>query len=168
MMQGLQAALSQLQPPQWLVAELQNRVVLSLNHVLKQEPEAMRRLQTQSGKSAVLHLAPWSLHAQITPAGLFDVVLDPARQAQLTLRLQEHLPGLLWKALQGAKPQVHIEGDVELAGEMNWLIDHLRWDFEEDLSRLLGDGPAHTLGQGARAAAAALRQFVGGFGGPQS
>jgi ubiquinone biosynthesis protein UbiJ len=38
---------------------------------------------------------------------------------------------------------VRIEGDVQLAAEVNWLVDHVRWDMEEDLSRLMGDAPAH-------------------------
>ena len=49
--------------------------------------------------------------------------------------------------LRGDKPAVRIEGDVQLAAEVNWLADHVRWDMEEDLARIVGDVPAHTLGQ---------------------
>jgi ubiquinone biosynthesis protein UbiJ len=61
---------------------------------------------------------------------------------------------------RGDKPKVRIEGDVQLAAEVNWLIDHVRWDAEEDLARLIGDAPAHTLAQAAQQAMAALRSFV--------
>ena len=61
---------------------------------------------------------------------------------------------------RGDKPKVRIEGDVQLAAEINWLIDHVRWDAEEDLARLVGDAPAHTLAQAARKAMEALRSFV--------
>ena len=64
--------------------------------------------------------------------------------------------------LQGDKPAVRIVGDVQLAAEVNWLVDHVRWDIEEDLSRLLGDAPAHAAGQMARRMVQGLRQFVGG------
>jgi ubiquinone biosynthesis protein UbiJ len=47
-----------------------------------------------------------------------------------------------------------------LAAEVNWLIDHVRWDVEEDVSRILGDAPAHALVQAARSMAQALQQFV--------
>jgi len=47
-----------------------------------------------------------------------------------------------------------------LAAEVNWLIDHVRWDAEEDLARLIGDAPAHTLAQAARQTMGALRSFV--------
>jgi ubiquinone biosynthesis protein UbiJ len=49
---------------------------------------------------------------------------------------------------------------VQLAAEVNWLIDHVRWDPEEDLARLVGDASAHTLMQIAKDAVQALRSFV--------
>jgi ubiquinone biosynthesis protein UbiJ len=55
---------------------------------------------------------------------------------------------------------VRIEGDVQLAADINWLVDNLRWDVEDDLARVIGDGPAHTVGNVARSAAAALKGFV--------
>lgn len=66
--------------------------------------------------------------------------------------------------MQGGKPAVRIEGDVQLAAEVSWLIDHVRWDVEEDLARVLGDAPAHGLVQAVRAMAQAVQQFVGGAG----
>ena len=156
---SVQKMLGSLQPPAWLVQEGQNRIILSLNHVLQQEPQAMERLAAQSGKSVLIPLAPWSLHAQATPAGLLDLVLDE-RQPQLRVTVADNLAQLAGKAASGDKPSIHIEGDVALAADINWLIDHVRWDWEEDLSRFIGDAPAHTIGQGLRAAAGALRQFV--------
>jgi ubiquinone biosynthesis protein UbiJ len=73
----------------------------------------------------------------------------------------EETPLALAAALaRGDKPKVRIEGDVQLAAEINWLIDHVRWDAEEDLARLMGDAAAHTLAQVARHATNTLRAFV--------
>jgi ubiquinone biosynthesis accessory factor UbiJ len=47
--------------------------------------------------------------------------------------------------IKGEKPGVHIEGDVQLAAEVNWLIDHVRWDVEEDLSNCFGDAAANQM-----------------------
>jgi ubiquinone biosynthesis protein UbiJ len=41
-----------------------------------------------------------------------------------------------------------------------WLVDNVRWDVEEDLSRVVGDATAHTIGRFARSAAEAVRRFV--------
>jgi ubiquinone biosynthesis protein UbiJ len=61
---------------------------------------------------------------------------------------------------RGEKPGVHIEGDVQLAAEINWLIDHVRWDIEEDLASLLGDAAAHQLVSFGKQAVKAVQSFV--------
>jgi len=55
---------------------------------------------------------------------------------------------------------VHIAGDVQFAAEINWLVENVRWDIEEDIARLIGDAPAHTIGEAARRVLEAMRQFV--------
>jgi len=164
---SVQKMLTSLQPPAWLVQEGQNRIILSLNHVLQQEPQAMERLAKQAGKSALIEFAPWSLHVQATPAGLLDLVPD-AREPQLRIKINDTMPQLMGKIASGDKPAIHIEGDVALAADINWLIDHVRWDFEEDLAKLMGDSAAHTLAQGLRAAAGALRQFASALTGKKA
>lgn len=150
-----------LQPPAWVVEELQRRLVLALNHVLQQEPEAQARLRRQAGRLVGAHWRMFSVRLQATPAGLLD--LGPATAApDLTLTLAEESPwALAQAALRGDKPAVRIAGDVQLAAEVQWLVDHVRWDLEEDLARVVGDAPAHAAGQAARRMAQALRQFVG-------
>lgn len=156
-----------LQPPPWLVEEMQRRLVLLLNHVLQQEPEAMARLKRQSGRLVEAHWRHFSVRLQATPAGLLDI--GPAQQQpDLALTLAEESPwALAQAALRGEKPPIRIAGDVQLAAEVQWLVDHVRWDLEEDLARLIGDAPAHAMSEVARRMADAVRHFVGrGPGGP--
>lgn len=152
-----------LQPPAWAIEESQRRLVLLLNHVLQQEPEAQARLKRQAGRLIEAHWRGFHIRLQATPAGLLD--LAPAGSASdLTLTLTEDSPLLLARtALRGEKPPVRIAGDVQLAAEVQWLVDHVRWDLEEDLSRVIGDAPAHALGQAAHGMADALRRFAGGI-----
>ncbi|KAB7571604.1 hypothetical protein [Verminephrobacter eiseniae] len=148
-------------PPQWLVHEMQQRMVLFLNHVLMQEKQAMERLLRQKGRVARVQWRSGSLALLITPAGLFDLAPETAAP-DLRLELSEPSAlALAQGALRGDKPAIRIEGDVQLAADINWLADHVRWDPEEDLARVIGDMPAHMLAQLARRAAQALRQFVG-------
>jgi ubiquinone biosynthesis protein UbiJ len=157
-----------LQPPPWVVEEVQRRLVLTLNHVLLQEPEAQARLRRQAGRLVEARWRVFTVRLQATPAGLLDLGA-PAAQPDLTLTLSEDSPWSLARAaLRGDKPPVSIAGDVQLAAEVQWLVDHVRWDVEEDLSRLLGDAPAHALGQALRRMGQALRQFAGGPGAPPS
>ncbi len=157
---------SSLAPPAWVVQEVQHRMVLLLNHVLMQEPEAQARLLRQNGRVMVAQWRSFAVKLQATPAGLLDLASANAR-SDLTLTVTESSPfALLQAAVRGEKPAVSIEGDVQLAAEVNWLVEHVRWDLEEDLSRIVGDVPAHALGDGVRRMASALRQFVGaGAGG---
>ncbi len=150
-----------LQPPAWAVEEFHHRLVLLLNHVLMQEPAAMERLLPHQRSTALFQWRQFTLHLAVTPAGLLD--LAPSGTApDLTLTVSEESPvALAQAALRGARPGVRIEGDVQFAGDVQWLAEHVRWDIEEDLSRLLGDAPAHALGEAARTLAAALRRFVG-------
>ena len=149
------------QPPQWLVHEVQQRLVLFLNHILMQEKEAMDRLVRQKGRVARVQWRSYSLALVITPAGLFNVAPDTATP-DLRLEVTQTSPLTLAQGvLRGDKPAIRIEGDVQLAAEINWLVDHVRWDVEDDLARVIGDAPAHTVASVAGRAAHALRQFVG-------
>ena len=148
------------QPPGWVVAELQHRIVLLLNHVLMQEPEAMQRLARHQGQVMQVQWRTLSFKLQATPAGLLDLA-SPERAPDLTLTVTETSPvALAQGVLKGDKPAVRIAGDVQLAAEVSWLTEHVRWDLEEALARVIGDVPAHTLGQMASTAVAGLRQFV--------
>jgi ubiquinone biosynthesis protein UbiJ len=140
-----QQVLTRIPPPPWAVDEVQRRMVLLLNHVLMQEPAATERLARQKGRSSFA-VAP------------FSCPFASRRPACSTWRARGHArpepdlsdtspPTMAQALLRGDKPAVRIEGDVQLAAEVNWLVDHVRWDLEEDLARVIGDAPAHTLGR---------------------
>lgn len=164
----LQNLVESVQPPDWVVDETQNRVVLLLNHVLMQEPQAMDRLRRQKGKAARLVWGRFELTLQASPAGLLARQPFPVPSGEVPVRpdltvtlTQTALPALLATAARGEKPAVTIEGDVQLAAEVAWLADNVRWDLEEDLSRVLGDAPAHTLVKALSGARAAVQAFAG-------
>jgi len=148
-------------PPDWVVEETHRRIVLLVNHVLMQEPQAMERLLRQKGNVVLVQWRNFTFKVQITPAGLLDLA-DAHAAADLTLVMTEESPVSLAQTLmQGQKPPVRVEGDVQLAAEVNWLADHVRWDMEEDLSRIVGDAPAHMMAEAGRSFAKAIEQFVG-------
>ena len=147
-------------PPDWVVEEAHRRTVLLLNHVLMQEPQAMERLVRQKGQVILTQWRTFTFQVVVTPAGLLDLAA-PTGKPDLTIVIADESPLAIAQAvMQGEKPAVRIEGDVQLAADINWLIDHVRWDLEEDLSRVIGDAPAHGMTQAARTMAQALRDFV--------
>ena len=154
--------------------EALGRVTLLLNHVLSAEPEATRRLTTQVGRTigvqwrqwpAMLPPPPRAVWA-ISPAGLLDLdedlLLVPVgvgddQTLMVTLDGTE-LMGWIFSGMAG-RPPMDIRGDAALAAEVSWLAENLRWDIEDDLARVVGDGPARVLGQLGRG----LTQAVGAF-----
>jgi ubiquinone biosynthesis protein UbiJ len=161
----LERVVSGPQLPSWLVHEVQQRTVLFLNHVLMQEKAAMERLVRQKGRVARVQWRSFAMALTITPAGLLDLA-DAGAVPDLQLEVTDTSPlALAQAALRGDKPAIRIEGDVQLAADINWLVDNVQWDIEEDLARVIGDAPAHTVSQVARKAAQTLRQFVGARGG---
>ncbi len=156
----LESLANRLQPPTWVVEEVQQRLVLFLNHVLMQEKQAQDRLLRQKGRVVQIKMGLFVIDLVVTPAGLVDRAL-----ALSTPDLQLSVPmdspkTLVQSVLAGKPPPVTIDGDVQLAAELGWLAENLRWDVEEDLSRLIGDAPAHALAGAARRLLSGLQQFL--------
>jgi len=156
----LESVASRFQPPAWVVDEGQQRLVLFLNHVLLQEKQAQDRLLRQKGRVIHLRWGIFALDLVVTPAGLVDRA-SPAAQPDLLLSVVAESPLVVMQSVVAGKaPPVKIEGDVQLAAEVGWLAENLRWDAEEDLSRLIGDAPAHALADAGRRLLSGLKQFL--------
>ena len=149
------------QPPVWAVDEVQRRIVLLLNHILIQEKEATSRLTRQKGRVVHMQWRSFSVELIATPAGMLDRAPIGAKP-DLMLAVTEESPlALAQAALRGDKPAVRIEGDVQLAAEVNWLVDHVQWDYEDDLSKIVGDAYAHQVVRVGHWALDAIRRFAG-------
>ena len=146
------------------------RLVLLVNHVLSAEPMAGQRLRPHAGKCirlqlrdapALLSWLPSELTVVVTPAGLLDWHADATERADLVATVDASNPAqALAGAVSGRRPRVEVAGDAAFAADVSWLIDHLRWDVQDDLARVLGDGPAAQLMRVGTAAAAGLRDAV--------
>ena len=136
-----------------LAPALMDRLVMVVNHVLAAEPQAVARLLPHQGRVLRLELlqlprllpAPPPLAFKVTPAGLMAWCPDPV-DADLRVRLDAGNPAALaLQALGGQMPPVVIEGDANLAADVDWLLKTLRWDVADDLQRLFGPTVAHEL-----------------------
>jgi ubiquinone biosynthesis protein UbiJ len=147
------------------------RSTLWLNHVIAGETAALQRLRPHAGRRIRLLPAGWpsllpappELSFTITPAGLLEWSPTPAAAApdlELTMDASNPARSLL-EGLSGRRPTVGIVGDSALAADVSWLMDNLRWDAQDDLARLIGDGPAHALARLGGRLAAGLRQALG-------
>jgi ubiquinone biosynthesis protein UbiJ len=158
-----------------LAPALAERLTLLLNHVLAGEAVAAERLRPHAGRSVSLVLADWpallppppALAWRVTPAGLLEWCgLEGAQAPDLAVRIDASNPALLVaRALVGEPAPVQIDGDAQLAGDVNWLIQNLRWDLAADIERLFGPVIAQQLQQLGRALAAGLRAALKGAAG---
>jgi ubiquinone biosynthesis accessory factor UbiJ len=118
----------------------------AINHVLSSEPWATGELSKHSGKSILLKLPFGELCCEIAPTGLLHV-LKAAETPSLTLEVSAKALSDLAGSSGGLREQafkaVKITGDADLAQLIARLAGQLRWEYEEDLARLVGDAPAH-------------------------
>ncbi len=155
-----------------LAPALAERLTLVINHVLSAETVATQRLQAHAGRTLSLTLNQWpallppppALAWRITPAGLLEWCgAEGAPQPDLHVQIDASNPALLVaRAVAGTPPAVQIDGGAQLAGDVNWLLQNLRWDVVADLERLFGAGPALTLHRIGSTLAAALRTGLKG------
>jgi ubiquinone biosynthesis protein UbiJ len=153
-----------------LAPALAERLTLLLNHVLNSENVATERLTPHAGRTVALTLNGWpallprppALAWRVTPAGLLEWCGpegDPA--PDLAVQLDASNPALLMaRALAGEPANVQIDGDAQLAADVNWLMQNLRWDVAADLERLFGPVVAQPLSQLGQALAAGVRSTL--------
>ena len=145
-------------------------VLASLNHLLRQQAWARDKLRAHAGRTVRMvvtsPLGAVASDATIAPDGTLgplaadpavDPILDPLREPPgVTLTLEPSIDavfGFLRDGPRGLSSHLRVEGDVMLAAAVGEIAQHLRWEVEEDLSRVVGDRAAHQFGQAARAGA---------------
>jgi ubiquinone biosynthesis protein UbiJ len=151
------------------------RATLLVNHVLASEPVAQARLREHAGRCLQLQFEGWptllpplpNTAFRITPAGLVEwcgaeVPVGP----DLRVSIDASNPALLMvRSLVGERPHIEVAGDAVFATDVNWLFDNLRWDVQDDLARIVGEGPAREITRLGRAIAAAVRESARTLGG---
>jgi ubiquinone biosynthesis protein UbiJ len=123
----------------------------ALNHLLAAEPWARERLAPFAGETIELRGPPFpALRFVILPGGTLEAGGgEPALSVTLT-------PEALLSLGRGPEHfarSLEVDGNPRLASEVIALARHLRWDVEEDLSRLFGDVAAHRIAEAGRSLA---------------
>jgi ubiquinone biosynthesis protein UbiJ len=149
------------------------RFTLWLNHVIAGENAAMMRLRPHAGRFIRLQPTGWpsllpplpSLAFGVTPAGLLEWVRAAPGQPDLLLTFDASNPARVFvEGLAGQRPQVSVVGDAALATDINWLMENLRWDVQDDLARFIGPGPAHELARIGGRLGAGMRDALDALG----
>lgn len=118
----------------------------ALNHLLRQNTWAAEQLRPFAGKVVCISIPPLHNTLLLDGAGEFSTAA-PESVADATIHLS---PSAALRAMlqpEQASSLATLEGDMALASAVGKVLRGLRWDAEEDLSRLIGDIPAHHITQ---------------------
>jgi ubiquinone biosynthesis accessory factor UbiJ len=123
-----------------------------LNRLLAAEEWARQRLAPFAGEVVELRAPPLpTLRLRVLEGGSIE---SGGAEPGLTMTFKPELLVALARGEEHAMRVVDVQGNASLAAEILVLARHLRWDLEEDLSRVFGDVVAHRLAGTARAFAA--------------
>ena len=117
-----------------------------VNHVLGSEPWAAAELARHASKTILLQLPLGNLCFEIKSDGLLVSLPEidiPSLTLEISAKALSDLAGSSGSLREQAFKAVKITGDADLAQLLGRLAGQLRWEYEEDLARLVGDAPAN-------------------------
>jgi ubiquinone biosynthesis accessory factor UbiJ len=121
-----------------------------LNHLLRRESWARKRLQPYAGKTARFRLPPFpDLVLTVQATGELSPAMGDGVDAAVLIAAPGLLPGLL-SGDERAYREIGISGDRELAEELLRTGRNLNCDAEQELSHLMGDILAHRVVRSGR------------------
>lgn len=130
----------------------------AIDHLLAGEAWARAQLAPHVGRTLHVVVGPFTI--RLTVASEASVV----RAAQTAVAdTTVTLPAAaLARAMAGgpdaALRDLRVDGDADFAQAVSMLVRHLRWDVEEDLSKVVGDAASHRLVAAGRAASGEIRR----------
>lgn len=146
------------------------KLLLVINHVMSQNPEAVKRMKPYAGRTVVFESPIWSWPLTVTLAGLFEekttdstATSDSTALAKVDLRVKMKAAtpkAFMETLLKGKRPLVDIEGDADLAAAVAWLSQNLKWDYEKDLSAIIGDSPVPMAVEQLKAGVEVFRGYL--------
>jgi len=130
-----------------------------IQHLLAQNAWSAPLLQPYASQSVQLNFVLFKTTLVILEDGSLAVAGETAA-ADATITIP---PSLLLRLIakdEAARLQIRVDGDTHLATVLAKVLSHVRWDYEDDLSRLVGDVPANKIGEFARQTAGSAKDTV--------
>ncbi len=116
-------------------------VSLAVNHLLVRHPVAQTKVAQFEGQVLAIHVGPARLTFAVQGDGLVKAVSN-GTVVDTTISMDLTAVPVVMADPTLAMSKASIEGSMELAQCVGYLIKTLRWDPEDDLARIVGDEPA--------------------------
>lgn len=133
-----------------------------LNHLITQNQWARAHLLPFSGKTVSFDMSP--VHASLTvleDGGL--AIADEISNADASIYLSPSLALRLFAKDTDAMSKVRIEGDTDFAKTLANVLQNIKWDYEEDLSKVFGDISANKASTFAKESVQEAKEQVVNF-----
>lgn len=130
---------------------IRSTIPAAINHLLVREQWAREKLAKHAGKVAVFDAGVVSVRLKVAADGMVQAA-GAEEMPSVTIRAKLSDLPLIVQNREHAFSYVQIEGDADFANTVSQVSQSLRWEAEEDLSRLFGEAAAVRLVGGARAA----------------
>ncbi len=128
-------------------------IAATINHLLAQDAKARAQLSAHQGKVVCIDAGMIHVRLQANAAGFVDTVTaDVVPNVTLQINISD-IP-LILANRERAVSYVKIQGDADFANTISQLSQSLRWDAEDDLSRVVGDIAATKIVSGVQSTAA--------------
>ena len=128
-----------------------------LQHITNQNNWSRKHLIPFAGNVLQFNFVPIKVKFIILEDGSLGVPPDHAI-ADAIIHIPPSLAIRLMANDDSAKMQIKIDGDTHLASEVSKVLQHMRWDIEDDLSKVVGDIPANKVIAVAKESTHALKK----------
>ena len=128
---------------------LEHLTLSTLNHLLSGADWARDRLRPFAGRHLCLSLPAVQVVLVVDADGYFAASAQADAAADVRIELSPAAGMRMFEGVEGMLREARIEGNAEFAQEIGFVLRNLRWDYEEDLSRLMGDIAARRLSTSA-------------------
>jgi ubiquinone biosynthesis accessory factor UbiJ len=117
-----------------------------LQHLTSQNEWSRPYLQPFAGKTIQFNFVLAKANLLILEDGSL-VLAGETATPEASIHLPPSLAMRLLAGDENAKMHIKIDGDAHLATEISKVLQNMRWDIEEDLSKVVGDIAAYKIGE---------------------
>lgn len=120
-----------------------------IQHLIAQNSWAAPMLQPFASQSVLLDFVLFKTSLVVLENGSLAIA-GVTNIPDATISIPPSLLLRLMAKDESAKLQIKVDGDTHLATALAKVLSQIRWDYEEDFSKLVGDIPASKIGKFAR------------------